>query len=185
MKFAVLAFGAAALFLAACGDGPSESRFAAAIDKSLEGRFECMGIQGGGAVRWPLRLNRGGFGQGPVHPILVAMQKAGYVTITPERQARGFITQVVDVIEPTAEAKTWWDNARGFCVGRRGVDSVVRWTEPGQGPGTPVQVEYRWKLKDVPKWAQRPEFQQLPGMGAPVDARTSLIKASDGWRVGA
>lgn len=167
--------------LAGCGDGPNESRLSAAIDKSLEGRTECMSIQGGGPVNWPMRLNRSGE---QAHPILVAMQRAGYLKITSEQQGRGFITRTVDVIEPTAEAKTWWDNVKGFCVGRRGVDRVVRWTEPGAGPGTPVMAVYQWKLKDVPKWAQRAEFSQIEGMSKPVDAETVVIKTSDGWRVG-
>lgn len=184
MKSAATVFGALALLLAACGDGPSESRFTAAIDKSLEDRFECMNIQGGGRVNWPMRLSRGGFGQSRPHPILLAMRQEGHLTIESQRQGSGLTVRIVDVITPTDEAKKWWDEKRGFCIGRRGVDSIVRWTEPGQGTGTPVTVDYRWKLKDVPQWARGPAFQRFPGMSAPVEARTSLIKASDGWRVG-
>jgi hypothetical protein len=117
-----------------------------------------------------------------LHPILTAMKSAGYLQITQER-SQNFLSSLVDVITPTEVAKGWWDLQDGYCVGTKAVAEVKEWTEPGKDSGLPIQVQFTWRLVDVPSWANRAEFNAIEGMSTPVEGAAVLQKTNNGWKV--
>ena len=188
MKSVSMVFGPL-LILTACSGGVRESQVASAIDEEIKEKT-CLTLENKRVPDWPLRLNRPlgyQFAEGDrgLDPILAAMQRAGHLAITRESSRwTGFAwTPIVDVIMPTEEAKTWWDVQDGFCVGTKGVAEIQEWTEPGDAGGIQViQVKYTWRLKDVPSWAKRPEFDSIPGMATPIPGVTVLQKTNKGWK---
>jgi hypothetical protein len=176
---------AAASVLMGCSGGPSKGQLAAAINEVIKEKV-CFALQDKNAVTWPMQVQRpaGLTAEQPLNPILAAMQAAGYLKITQQSQKRrnGFYTETVtiDVITPTEKAKGWWDPQTGFCVGTKAVAEVQEWTDPSKSPA--IQVKYTWHLVDVPSWAKRPEFKNIPGMATPVTDEAILEKTNKGWR---
>jgi len=79
----------------------------------------------------------------------------------------------------------------GFCYGQKGVDSIVKWTEPATvGTSSQTEATYTYRIVDSAHWAERPEVQQ-----AFSDIRTTINGAlkttevaglqltSEGWEV--
>jgi hypothetical protein len=72
----------------------------------------------------------------------------------------------------------------GFCIGRREVDEVIRWTEPAsEGGAQAIRIEYTWKLGDRPSWASEELFSTVPGISKPVEDLAVAQKTSDGWQI--
>src|SRR5665213_1594446 len=180
---------AAASVLTGCSGGPSKGQMANAINEVIKEKVS-FSLEDKGVPTWPLQVERpsGAIEEQPLHPILVAMQAAGYLKITQETQKErlGFVIEdkKIDVITPTEKAKGWWDPQYGFCVGTKAVADVQEWTEPGASgaSGQPIQVKYTWHLTDVPSWAQRSEFKDIPGMTTPVPDTILLQKTNKGWK---
>lgn len=101
-----------------------------------------------------------------------------------EQQRGPLLLQNIAVITPTVQAAEWWDRQEGWCVGKRAVADIQEWTLPGKDSGQPMQVKFTWKLVDVPAWAQRPEFESIPGMREPVEGEATLVRTSNGWVAG-
>jgi hypothetical protein len=79
----------------------------------------------------------------------------------------------------------------GFCYGQKGVDSIVKWTEPATvGTSSQTEATYTYRIVDSAHWAEGPEVQQ-----AFSDIRTTINGAlkttevaglqltSEGWEV--
>jgi hypothetical protein len=162
--------------LAACSNSPSRGKITAALNKWIKAK-SCFALQEKKAPTWPIRVQRA---YGPLDPLLAAMQAAGYLQITSQPQGFGAL---IDVIKPTDQAKGWWDAQEGFCVGTKVVADVEEWTDYGKD-STVTQVKFTWHLKDVPSWAKRSEFKDMPGMTKPVDDAAILQKTNNGWKVG-
>lgn len=173
----------AVTLLTGCSDSLDEGVITEVINEAMEEEKTCFSSQDKGEPTWPLRVDRPevDFLVAPLDPILIAMQAAGHLNITHERQKRGFYQQLVDVIMPTEEAEDWWDANEGFCVGERVVAEIKEWTPPGEESVEPVVVNYTWHL-DAPSWAKRPEFKDIKGM-TPIEETTALQKTSDGWKI--
>ena len=175
----------AASALAGCSGGVSKRQIADAINEHLKEKA-CFALQEKKVPNWPMRVRRqmGLMSGKELDPILVAMQAAGYLKIAQETQREGFALMpvTVDVITPTEQAKAWWGLKEGFCVGMRAVADVQEWTEPGKDSGMPLQVRFTWHLTDVPSWAKRVEFKDIPGMTTPVPGMTFLQKTNNGWK---
>lgn len=171
----------ATLALTGCSGGISKRELAGDINDEIKKEKVQFALQEKKAPSWPLRVQRplGLMSEQKLDHILIAMQAAGYLKITQEREPRGFNVLLVDVITPTEEAKKWWDIQNGFCVGTKTVAEVQEWTEPG-APSQRIQVKYTWRLTDVPSWAKRPEFDTIPGMSTPVAKGPLLYKTSNG-----
>jgi hypothetical protein len=139
----------------------------------------CFSLQEKKKTTWPLRVQRRSellFDTSPkLDPILAAMQAAGYITVKTER------SDWVDVITPTDEARKWWDDQTGFCVGKKAIAEVVEWTEPNALLGGGIEVKYTWHLVGVPSWAKRPEFKDIKGMSKPAEGDAILQKTNKGW----
>ncbi|HAW6738813.1 TPA: hypothetical protein JKC43_004634 [Salmonella enterica subsp. enterica serovar Enteritidis] len=75
-----------------------------------------------------------------------------------------------------------WSTTDGACVGRRAVDEIKEWTEPGNGNQKVVRVSYTWKLVDVPNWIDKKAFASVKGMNEPADGAMNLFKTSNGWK---
>jgi len=180
----VILLVAAASVLTGCSSGPSKGQLANAINEEIKEKV-CFALQNKNIPTWPMRVQRplGLMSEQQLDPILAAMQAAGYLKITQERQQQGFGQVLVDVITPTDKAKGWWDAQTGFCVGTKAVSEVQEWTDPGKAPGGAIQVKYTWHLTDVPSWAKRLEFKDIPGMTTPVPGVTIVQKTNKGWKV--
>jgi hypothetical protein len=179
------ALAAMALMLLGCSHSLDKATIAAAIDKEMatEPRSrDCVVVAGPGQVTWPLKAVITSATQWP-NPILEAMQKAGYLTLDTQKAGLASIVGASDnvLITPTPEAASWYDPQRGFCIGRFKTDTVTRFDAPGSGTGTPTDAEFTWRLADVPAWAQRAEFNAIPGLAADAPGSAHLEKTSDGW----
>ena len=172
-----------AQLLVGCSSGPNKSQITAAINENIKGKT-CFALQKKAAPKWPMRVNRpmGFIGVPELHPILTAMQSAGYLKITQE-PSYDYSAPLVDVITATEAAQGWWDVQDGYCVGTKAVAEIKQWTEPGKESGMPIQVQFTWHLVDVPSWAHRAEFNNIEGMSTPVEGATVLQKTNNGWKV--
>jgi len=170
----------AACALTGCSD---KGQITDAINEKIIKEKPCFALQEKTVPNWPMRIQRpmGAMSEKPLDPILAAMQAADYLQITQETQQQGFFPVTVDVITPTEKAKGWWDVQEGFCVGTKAVADVQEWTEPGNS-GVPIQAQFTWHLVDVPSWAERAEFKDIPGMTTPVQGSTTLQKTNKGWK---
>ena len=178
------AMAGALLGLAACSGGLGAGQIRHAVQAKLasEGMLDvCFTPDQPRSATWPLRVERGMglLRPAPMDPVLADMGRAGYLAVDQERSA-GFPPALFDVITPTERAKGWWDPKRGWCVGRLAIERVLKWTEPGKDEGSPVTATFTWKLTDVPSWAARREFADIPGM-TPRNGTAHLQKTSAGW----
>ncbi len=176
---------ALALAVFGCSQALDKPTVSAAIDKEMatEPRSrDCVSVAGPGQITWPLKATITSATQWP-NPILEAMQKAGYLTLDTRSAGLAGLVGAADsvVITPSAEAASWYDPQRGFCIGRFTVADVTRIEAPGSGPGTPSEAEFTWRLADVPAWAQRPEFNAIPGLASTSTGSAHLEKTNDGW----
>ncbi|ELS2640585.1 hypothetical protein R5D03_003941 [Escherichia coli] len=94
---------------------------------------------------------------------------------------QGYDSNVLGITEEGKKAKVW-STTDGACVGRRAVDEIKEWTEPGNGNQKVVRVTYTWKLVDVPGWIDKKAFASVKGMNEPADGAINLVKTSNGWR---
>ena len=166
--------------LYACGG--TRGAIADAIDAELAKEQVCYAHgEMGGKPAWPILVGRpfmDMLGNGEMDPVLAAMQSAGYVTV--KTSERGFEGRA-DQITPNDDARKWWNDSTGWCVGRKAIVAVKEWAPP---EGELLQVSYTWKLVDVPRWARHDSFKGIEGMSAPADDETIVRKTSNGWRVG-
>jgi hypothetical protein len=172
-----LSAGVTVLVLTGCGG--VKSSITKAINQELSKEKVCYSLQQKEAPTWPLRVRRS-FGWGGENQILNAMQAAGYLQVTQEQQQQGWGYVVVDVITPTEQAKKWWNNQDGYCVGTKAVAEIQEWAPPN---GPTLRVTYTWRLVNVPSWAKRPEFKDIPGMSKPVQGMAIVQKTNKGWKV--
>ena len=176
---------ALALAVFGCAQSLDKATIAAAVDKEMatEPRSrDCVMVAGPGTITWPLKASITSATQWP-NPILEAMQKAGYLTLDKQGAGLAGLVGATDdvVITPTPAAAGWYDPQRGFCIGHfKGAD-VTRFDAPGAGAGTPTNAAFTWQLADVPSWAQRPEFNAIPGLATPANGTAHLEKTNDGW----
>jgi Inner membrane component of T3SS, cytoplasmic domain len=159
----------------------------AMTSKGHPGR-ECWALQSMN-VTFPVTVEGGDLSGGPLkHPIVAGLIRGGYVTASQQSRFLGarpgpFDPTVIDLTAKGREEKVW-DAAHGFCVGRRVVDEVVRWTEPSaQGGVQGIRIEYTWKLTDQPDWATEELFSEVAGFSRPVEAMAVASKQSDGWQI--
>ena len=174
-------------YRAACSDQPSKADIRKAVDATL-GQRSCFNLADmSKPVSWPRKLVEGGLfgGQATLPPFIANMEKAGYVRVehTMEQQGR-LLLQNFAVITLTVQAAGWWDSQQGWCVGKRAVAEIQEWTLPGKDSGQPMRVRFTWKLVDVPAWAQRREFEGIPGIAEPVESEALLTRTSNGWIAG-
>ncbi|KLH84169.1 lipoprotein [Escherichia coli] len=94
---------------------------------------------------------------------------------------QGYDSNVLGITEEGKKAKVW-STTDGACVGRRAVDEIKEWTEPGNGNQKVVRVSYTWKLVDVPGWIDKKAFASVKGMNDSADGAMNLVKTSNGWR---
>ncbi len=75
---------------------------------------------------------------------------------------QGYDSNVLGITDEGIKAKVW-STTDGACVGRRAVDEIKEWTEPGNGNQKVVRVTYTWKLVDVPGWIDKKPSPALKG----------------------
>ncbi|MGH9891557.1 MAG: DNA-directed RNA polymerase subunit beta [bacterium] len=182
----VIPYACVTVLLAACGEGLSKGSLAEQIDEKLiKKKLECWSLEhmDGG---FPVTV-RSGFGPGATanNPILRGLAQGGYITFSPDPLGRAFgRAYVIDLTEKGRDAEVW-DPKNGFCVGQRRVHEVIRWTEPAGDDGVQMtQINYTWKLADVPDWVDPKLFPDVEGLSEPVESMTIARKTSDGWRIG-
>jgi hypothetical protein len=155
------------------GGDLSEGKLAAKLDERLEetGVKACWNFTGGSTLTFPVRLNNM-MGEVSKNPIAKGLLNGGYITLTPERMLPGASVfddlgrahQLVLDVTPKGKSEGVWNAGHGFCVGRRAVDSVDRWTEPANTNGVQaIQIDYKWKIVDRPSWASDDLFSDVPG----------------------
>lgn len=68
-----------------------------------------------------------------------------------------------------------------MCMGTGRIDSIVRWTDPGDAFGQTVTVvTYTYSATDVPADAPPRLREEL---ARPKEAQATLVRASDGWQL--
>ncbi len=77
----------------------------------------------------------------------------------------------------------------GFCYGQKGVDSIVKWTEP-EGAQSLAEVTYTYKIENLAAWADRADVQQaFPDIIATIGGASKtnqiigLQLTDKGWEV--
>ncbi len=171
-----------ASLLAGCGEkGDYEKVINAKISQSKL----CYSLQDNDIVfnkGFPIKVNRGyrSTAYSASDEILKGLAEQGLLTVS--QQANGFSS--VDVLEVTNEGQEveFWDRKDGVCIGRRVVDEVKEWTEPGNSNQKIVRVSYTWKLADVPSWVDKKAFSSVKGMNEPEESMINLVKTSNGWK---
>lgn len=171
-----------ALVLAGCGE---KGDFEKAINAKISKSKLCYSLQDNDIVfnkGFPIRVNHGyrSAGYSASDEILKGLANQGLLDVS--QQANGFSS--IDMLEVTDKGQQvdFWDRKDGACVGRRVVDEVKEWTEPGNGNQKVVRVSYTWKLADVSSWLNKKAFSSVKGMNAPEESMINLVKTSNGWK---
>ncbi|EHG4045370.1 DNA-directed RNA polymerase subunit beta [Salmonella enterica] len=178
----ILLVAGVALVLAGCGE---KGDFEKAINAKISKSKLCYSLQDNDLAfnkGFPIKVNHGfrSAGYSASDEILKGLSEQGLLKVS--QQANGFSS--VDVLEVTDKGQQieFWDRKDGACVGRRVVDEVKEWTEPGNGNQKIVRVSYTWKLTDVPGWVDKKAFASVKGMNEPEDGTINLVKTSNGWK---
>lgn len=178
----ILLVAGATLVLAGCGE---KGDFEKAINTKISKSKVCYSLQDNDIVfnkGFPIKVNRGyrSSGYSASDEILKGLVEQGLLNVS--QQSNGFSS--VDILEVTDKGQQveFWDRKNGACVGRRIVDEVKEWTEPGNGNQKVVRVSYTWKLTDVPGWVDKNAFSGVKGMSEPEEAKIVLVKTNNGWQ---
>jgi hypothetical protein len=165
---------AASLF----GSAPSKRSFAKLINDELKENDVCW-PNNAAKVKLPVHVNAWGFER---DPILQGLIRGGHVSA--KKQIVGFTSGYTISLTPKGESAKVWEPSKGFCLGHREVDEVVRWTEPtSNGQAIATQITYTWKIVDQPSWTNEKDFAGVKGIAAPVTASITAQKTNDGWQV--
>lgn len=174
MKMILLVAGAA-LALAGCGE---KGDFEKAINAKIGQNKYCFSLDNNN-TSFPIRLAKprlDSTGTGTNSVILDGFVEQGMMVFE-----QGYDSNVLGITEEGKKAKVW-STTDGACVGRRAVDEIKEWTEPGEGGQKVVRVSYTWKLVDVPGWIDKKAFANVKGMNEPADGVMNLFKTSNGWK---
>ncbi|EIV7686217.1 membrane lipoprotein lipid attachment site-containing protein [Salmonella enterica] len=178
----ILLVAGATLVLAGCGE---KADFEKVINAKISKSKVYYSLQDNDRVfnkGFPVRVNRGyrAAGYNDNDEILKGMANQGLLDVSQE--SNGFSS--IDVLEVTDKGQQieFWDRKNGACVGRRAVDEIKEWTEPGKNGPQVVRVSYTWKLVDVPGWIDKKAFANVKGMNEPADGAMNLVKTSNGWK---
>lgn len=178
----ILLVAGVALVLTGCGE---KGDFEKAINAKISKSKLCYSLQDNGIVfnkGFPIRVNHGyrSAGYSASDEILKGLANQGLLDVS--QQPNGFGS--IDVLEVTDKGQQieFWDRKNGACVGRRAVDEIKEWTEPGKNGPQVVRVSYTWKLVDVPGWVDKKAFASVKGMNEPEDGTINLVKTSNGWK---
>ncbi len=195
------------LCLAACNgvNKPSDTNFTKAINDYLAKHGQvCTVIGRQFPVDLPRSEQKEQFGIGPKLEALeqASLLKASDTTaVVPGMldSLRGSTPpQLVRRYALTAEGRKYFKQItgtlgqpRGFCYGRKTVDSIVKWTEPAAvGQSSQTEITYTYRIVDPAAWAERPDVQQafpdirsnLNGVSKTTE-QTGLQLTSRGWEV--
>ncbi|EPC6227092.1 TPA: lipoprotein [Klebsiella pneumoniae] len=171
----ILLVAGAALALAGCGE---KGDFEKAINAKIGQTKYCFSLDNNN-TSFPIRLAKPRFdqtGTGPNSVILDGFIEQGMMVFE-----QGYDSNVLGITDEGVKAKVW-STTDGACVGRRAVDEIKEWTEPGEGGQKVVRVSYTWKLVDVPGWIDKKAFANVKGMNEPADGAMNLFKTSNGWK---
>ncbi|ELE9043202.1 MULTISPECIES: hypothetical protein [Enterobacteriaceae] len=174
MRKLMLVAGAAVL-LSGCGE---KGDFEKAINAKIGQARYCFSL-GDNNTSFPVRLAKPRLdptGTGTNSVILDGFIEQGMMVFD-----KGYEFNVLGITDEGIKAKVW-STKDGACVGRRAVDEIKEWTEPGNGGQKVVRVSYTWKLVDIPSWIDRKAFASVKGMNEPADAAMNLVKTSNGWK---
>ncbi|EBY8831820.1 hypothetical protein D6S80_04180 [Salmonella enterica subsp. enterica serovar Enteritidis] len=171
----ILLVAGAALALAGCGE---KGEFEKAINAKIGQDKYCFSLDNNN-TSFPIRLAKprlDSTGTGTNSVILDGFIEQGLMVFE-----QGYDSNVLGITEEGKKAKVW-STTDGACVGRRAVDEIKEWTEPGNGNQKVARVSYTWKLVDVPNWIDKKAFASVKGMNEPADGAMNLFKTSNGWK---
>ncbi|HDL7359434.1 TPA: membrane lipoprotein lipid attachment site-containing protein [Yersinia enterocolitica] len=171
----ILVAASLAVLLSGCGE---KGDFEKAINAKIDQTKTCYSLNNNN-VSFPIKLSKPRFdenGTGTGSVILDGLVEQGLMAFV-----KGWDNNVLGITEEGKQAKIW-DAKEGGCVGRRTVDEVKEWTEPGNGSQKVIRVTYTWKLTDIPSWVDKSAFTSVKGMNEPVQSVITLVKTSNGWK---
>lgn len=125
--------------------------FEKAINAKIGQSKTCFSLRNNN-VTFPVQLSKPRFdetGTGTGSVILDGLVEQGLMAFI-----KGWDNNTLGITDEGKQAKIW-DAKEGVCIGRRVVDEVKEWTEPGNGNQKVVRVSYTWKLADVPSWVDK------------------------------
>ena len=163
------------VLLSGCGE---KGDFEKAINAKIGQTKTCYSLNNNN-VSFPIKLSKPRFdetGTGTGSVILDGLVVQGLMAFV-----KGWDNNTLGITDEGKQAKIW-DAKEGVCIGRRVVDEVKEWTEPGNGNQKVVRVTYTWKLTDVPGWVEKTVFASVKGMNEPADGAMNLVKTSNGWK---
>lgn len=171
--------------LTACNGGLGKRHIRNALETSFGDSGLCWKLQEMQGVTFPLRA---GFDPAAkqANAILTGLIRQKMIDVD-EREESGLVFSrsylEIELTQAGKDAKVW-DPENGFCIGRKGVVDIVRWSEPAEQMGARIsQVEYTWGITDSPRWLDKKAFAEVEGINTPVEAMAVLRKMSDGWQV--
>ncbi|OKU36485.1 hypothetical protein ACN79_15730 [Escherichia coli] len=158
--------------------GGGKRDFEKAINAKIGQSKTCFSLRNNN-VTFPVQLSKPRFdetGTGTGSVILDGLVEQGLMAFI-----KGWDNNTLGITDEGKQAKIW-DAKEGVCIGRRVVDEVKEWTEPGNGNQKVVRVSYTWKLADVPAWVDKKAFSSVKGMNEPEESMINLVKTSNGWK---
>ncbi|MDT7486038.1 hypothetical protein [Citrobacter koseri] len=170
-----LVAGNLAVLLSGCGE---KGDFEKAINAKIGQSKTCFSLRDNN-VSFPVQLSKPRFdetGTGTGSVILDSLVEQGLMAFV-----KGWDNNTLGITDEGKSAKIW-DAKDGACIGRRVVDEIKEWTEPGKGSQQVVRVSYSWKLVDVPRWVDKEAFSSVKGMNEPADGTMTLVKTNNGWK---
>lgn len=138
----ILLIAGAGLVLAGCGE---KGDFEKAINAKIGQNKYCYSLDNNN-TSFPIRLAKprlDSTGTGTNSVILDGFIEQGLMVFE-----QGYDSNVLGITDEGVKAKVW-STTDGACIGRRAVDEIKEWTEPGNGNQKVVRVTYTWKLVDV------------------------------------
>lgn len=171
----ILLMAGAALYLTGSGE---KGDFEKAINAKIGQSKTCFSLRNNN-VTFPVQLSKPRFdetGAGTGSIILDGLVEQGLMAFV-----KGWDNNTLGITDEGKQAKIW-DAKEGVCIGRRVVDEVKEWTEPGNGNQKVVRVSYTWKLADVPSWVDKKAFSSVKGMNEPEEGMINLVQTSNGWK---
>lgn len=171
----ILFMAGATLVLAGCGE---KGDFEKAINAKIGQTKYCYSL-GDNNTSFPIRIAKPRFdqtGTGTNSVILDGFVEQGMMVFE-----QGYDSNVLGITDEGKTANVW-STKDGACVGRRAVDEIKEWTEPGKNGPQVVRVSYTWKIVDVPSWLDKKAFASVKGMNEPADGAMNLVKTSNGWK---
>jgi hypothetical protein len=177
-----------ALLMVACNNGTNtDAAYTAAINDHFKAFPVCLWSQ---PIKFPVQVSASDDSKTQGYDALV---QQGLLTRTAAEKKIIIISKQVNLYDLSDKGRSAWtpDTSQpgygNFCYGTREVTSIDNSTPGTNGQGAKtVAVNYRYKLANVPTWANAPEVKTaFPNLATTLNSNPSdsatLVQTGDRW----